>query len=263
MAFNQRFTYIGSSDGLSPFIRIRDKDGNDLVSRTQTGVSESPAGTNNYVYDASLSNSVRGQLVEAIWDEGTQNESSAETLIAVGDDAKYPIDSQKARDALKLAPTSGNPAAGSIDAELDTLLQRTAAGVTVAAGGSIAEDQKTLVLVQGEAYLRSIDNAITLTITDERVTSSIETDGTIPILRLQPRDQQAGKTLKLSGQIDSFDASSSTAELSFELTQSASADLRPGPAANRWELDWQIGGDDAQVITSVIDSPCTVRPHIA
>lgn len=86
MSFTQRFEYAGSDTGLSPYVSVYDAAGSALVARTQTGISN-PTGTNRYVYDATLDDTYKGKPVTAVWDEGTQSESSIDTLIATGNNA--------------------------------------------------------------------------------------------------------------------------------------------------------------------------------
>ena len=67
---------------------------------------------------------------------------------------------QNIADALKLAPTAGSPAAGSVNADLDTLLARTGAGVTVTTSG--AADSRGNIntpIKRGDSYGPSSGNA--------------------------------------------------------------------------------------------------------
>lgn len=144
-------------------------------------------------------------------------------------------------------------------AQLDTIETRTAVGVSVSPGSHIADDGQTLELIQGETYLADINNALRIEVTDPRLPA--ELGDTVPILHVGPRGR-AGSTLTVEGTVAEYDAETGHAICQFELTQEQSAGLTAGQA-NAWELDWLIEGDEAQVITSIIDAPCHVRRQIA
>jgi len=144
------------------------------------------------------------------------------------------------------------------DADMQTLLSRTAAGVTVTVGSHVADDGATLTLVQGEAYLDSINNAVSISVKDDRLEATIESDGTVPVLRIAPK-QGAGATLAINGEVTNF--ADATATLRFELTAAQSRSLRPGD--NLYEIDLQLAGNAEHVLTPVADAPCWVHKEIA
>lgn len=146
------------------------------------------------------------------------------------------------------------------DADMQTLLSRTAAGVTVTVGSHIADDKTTLKLTQGETYLASINNAISINLEDDRLEATIESDGTVPVLRIAPLKDRAGATLAINGTVADFDAGTSTATLKFEMTAKQSRSLRPGD--NRYEIDLQLAGNTEHVLTPVVDAPCEVHKQI-
>lgn len=138
----------------------------------------------------------------------------------------------------------------------------TADGIDVANGSHVSADGAKLTISQGEAYLDALDNAISFTIVDTRLPSSIGTsDGTTVHLRIQRR--QGGEALSLAGSIVSFNNGTKTAVVEFEMTAAQSAALPAGIASCRYEIDWLIAGDDDQVLSSIIDGICNVRKNIA
>lgn len=145
------------------------------------------------------------------------------------------------------------------DSDAQTLLNRTASGVSASAGGSIAADGETLTLVQGEAYLAAINNRVSIEVEDSRLTSAVTSDGTTPKLSLVGT---SGSVLTVSGSISSFDSETNTATCLFELTAAQSAALEPG-SLGTWEIDFEMAGSATNVLTSVIDSPLTVRRQAA
>lgn len=165
---------------------------------------------------------------------------------------------QQVRDALKLAASAGSPADGSIDAMLATLLQRTAEGVEVLVGNHIAADGETLTIVQGQTYTAALSNAITINVTDTRLSDAITSDGTIPVLTIS----NAGRSVTVEGEVAAFDDDDSTATCTFELTRAQTADI-PAGSTGTWELDFKMAGDADDVLTSVIDSPAVIKRQVS
>jgi len=111
---------------------------------------------------------------QQVWEYGTRTLSSFGTLVADAATAVWAavtrtltsgggLTAQQTRDAMKLAPTAGDPAAGSIDAELDDILAATAAfgTVTLTLGTTnIVDDTLELEVPRGDSY------TLTATITD-------------------------------------------------------------------------------------------------
>jgi hypothetical protein len=103
------------------------------------------------------------------------------------------LTAQEVRDAMKLAPTAGSPAASSVDAELDTLLARTAAAVTVTVVSPVAPDGTTLDLVKSDDYTSGVDGR---PVTIDVLVSSVEfADGDITSVALLVRDAQSDTAL--------------------------------------------------------------------
>lgn len=93
---------------------------------------------------------------------GTYDETT-DSLEAISDGAAG-LTQQQVADALKLAPTAGSPAAGSQNADLDTLISRTSAGVTVTASGTADTDGNlTPPIIRGDSYNTAAGNAFTVT----------------------------------------------------------------------------------------------------
>lgn len=177
------------------------------------------------------------------------------------------LTAQQVRDAMKLAPSEGSPAAGSVDAHLDTIESKsnliTAGGVEVANGTHVAADGAEITLTQGETYLAAIDNAIEITITDDRLPSDLENDGSTVYLRIAPAKGASGETLAIEGSIEAFDAQTKVVTVAFDVTSAQSASLRAGQRTCIYEVDWHIGGSADAVITSIAEAPLSVKRHIA
>lgn len=165
---------------------------------------------------------------------------------------------QQVRDAMMLAPTAGAPAANSVDAELDTLLQRTTEGVSVLIGNHIAADGETLTIVQGQTYTTALNNAITINVTDTRLSDAITSDGTIPVLTIS----NTGRSVTVEGEVAAFDDEDSTATCTFELTRAQTSDI-PAGSTGTWELEFKMAGEADDVLTSVIDSPAVIKRQVS
>ena len=122
--------------------------------------SEAPADTDTFIILTTHIHT-KSQIADAVWDEQLSGHTSAgSTGEALDNAGAHGITQQNIADALKLTPTAGSPAAGSVNADLDTLLARTGAGVTVTTSG--AADSRGNIntpIKRGDSYGPSSGNA--------------------------------------------------------------------------------------------------------
>lgn len=168
---------------------------------------------------------------------------------------------QQVADALKLAPTSGTPAAGSVNADLDTLLTRTA-GSTLSIVSPVAEDGE-LTLYAGAEYSSTDGTALAFNFTDD---NDPDLTGDSAILRiLTVANWEAGTyddpALELTDGVVTHDGST-TATATFEATEDETALLVvPGPPAD-CNYRYQVLTNTGTRLRVRASGACTVKPVI-
>lgn len=202
------------------------------------------------VNDAAYDQFVVGDFVNAVRDAildrvGPGNHDGADTIGKLIQDA---------------AASSPDLSGLATNADMQTILSRTAAGVTVTGGTHLSTDGETLVINQGEAYLDSINNAIEISVTDSRITDDPTADGTTATLRIASLRASSYATSS-EGDVVSWDEESSTVSFKFELTSEQSAALHPN-LETVYEIDVAVGGDPTKILTPVIEATCEVRRQI-
>ena len=170
--------YSGSTRTLTPSGASADfpaesdvRYGVDFDNGDQTGTCYVPSASNvalGISVDATTGTAVltAAAAAAAIWDVAR---SSHDTDGTFGDVAEWAgvgggLTAQEVRDAMKLAPTAGSPAAGSIDAYVDAILADTGTdGVVLASTqGMITWDQQTISAnINGDAALVVTNSNIT------------------------------------------------------------------------------------------------------
>ena len=124
--------------------------------------SEAPADGDGFIV-LTIHSHTKSQIADAVWDELTADHvisgSTGEAVAASGG-----LTQQQVADALKLAPTAGAPASNSVNADLDTILNRTGSGVVVTfTGVNNTDGDITTPITRGDAYNTSAGNAFTVT----------------------------------------------------------------------------------------------------
>jgi len=124
--------------------------------------SEAPADGDGFII-LTIHSHTKSQIADSVWDELTADHvisgSTGEAVAASGG-----LTQQQVADALKLAPTAGAPASNSVNADLDTILNRTGSGVVVTfTGVNNTDGDITTPITRGDAYNTSAGNAFTVT----------------------------------------------------------------------------------------------------
>jgi len=148
---------------------------------------------------------------------------------------------QEVADALKLAPSAGSPASGSVNADLDTLISRTAAGVIVnTSGTTTTAGNMTTPIRRGDAYNTAAGNEFTVSsngfpaaVWDDTVT------GTLKILN-------AG-TWTETGSVAVTHDGDETITGTIALTSAQTAALTAKAAGTKYEVEFSIGTDQRTI----------------
>ena len=189
--------------------------------------------------------------------QGVGFNSGADSLKAIRDrgDSAWTTGSGADAEAIRTEIDNNSTQLAAIKAKTDSI---TTDGISVTLGSNIAADGETLTLVQGEAKLDAINNALMIDVTDSRLPSNVDSDGSVPVLRITG----SGASPAFEGTVSSFNDETKTATCKWDITAAQTAAL-PAGIGNKWELDWKLGGSDTNIITSVIGAPCSVLPQIA
>ena len=200
--------------------------------------SEAPADGDGFIV-LTIHSHTKSQIADAVWDELTADHvisgSTGEAVAASGG-----LTQQQVADALKLAPTTGTPASGSVNSDLDTLMSRTAAGVTVSASGTTTADGDFVdPIVRGDAYNAAAGNAFTVSSTGfpAAVWDAVVT-GT---LKIKQRD-----TVTTTGTVTVTHDSDETITASIALT-TAETEALIGNATTTYEVELVVGTDQRTI----------------
>lgn len=196
--------------------------------------SEAPADGDGFIILTTHTHT-KSQIADSVWDELTADHtisgSTGEAVAASGG-----LTQQNVADALKLAPTAGTPASGSVNSDIDTLLSRTAGGVTVSTSGTTnADGDFTDPIVRGDAYNAASGNAFTVSSTGfpAAVWDAVVT-GT---LKIKQRD-----TVTTTGTVTVTHDSDETITASIALT-TAETEALIGNATTTYEVELVVGTD--------------------
>ena len=164
------------------------------------------------------------QIADAVWDEQLSGHTTAgSTGEALDDASTHGITQQNIADALKLAPTAGAPADGSVNAELDTLLARTSSGVTVTTSGEADVDGDfTTPIKRGDSYNTAAGNAFVINATS--YPAALWQTGTTAVLKIKQ-----GSTWNTTGSVavthDGDETITATISLTTSQTEALTANV--------------------------------------
>ena len=157
--------------------------------------------------------------------------------------------------AKNLDQVGGGGGAGGLtssqQAQLDTLLARTAAGVTVAYHGPVTQDSSTIELIQGDSYLDADNRGLTWTLKDHGLNLS----GATATLTLH--DLHSSHAFGVDAVIAPAGAAGEDATLTAELGDGQTNALQLG--VERYGFDVQLTLADPPRPLTVVRGRCTVR----
>jgi len=200
--------------------------------------SEAPADGDEFIILTTHTHT-KSQIADAVWDELTAGHtisgSTGEAVAASGG-----LTQQNVADALKLAPTAGTPATGSVNADLDTLVSRTASGVIVTfTGVSDTNGDITPPIRRGDAYNTASGNAFTVTASN--FPAAVWDAAVVGTLKMKQ-----GTTYKTTGSVVVTHDSDQTitATISFTSAETTALILDTGTT---YELELTIGTDQRTI----------------
>jgi len=151
------------------------------------------------------------------------------------------LTAQEVRDAMKLAPTAGSPAAGSVDKHLDDIQTKTdnIGTATIVVSTPLSVDGSTLYLTRGDSYTATAGRAIEFT-----YSGSADIAGATATLSVRTYDDSLEMTVK--GTIDGD-------TITFEPTATDTADLTETHLPRKHKYDYELVlADGTTHITPVV-----------
>lgn len=183
------------------------------------------------------------QIADAVWDEPLSGHTTTGSTGKALDDASAGggLTQQNVADALKLAPTAGSPAAGSVNADLDTLISRTSSGVTITTNGQAdVEGDFSTPIKRGDAYNSNAGNAFTVEATS--FPAAVWETGTTAVLKIKQ-----GSAFTTTGSVvvshDSDETITGTISFTTEQTEALTANI-----TTSYEVEF-VNGSDKRTIS--------------
>jgi hypothetical protein len=151
-------------------------------------------------------------------------------------------------DAVWDEATSGHVAAGTTGATLAAIKAKTdllTAGATLTVVSPVSADGTSVDIVRGDSYLTADSNPLTMTITSDRLPSTLPLSTTVSLVLDRRSDPAA--TVSLTGTVT---ADGATKTVTFDAANTVTGALALGTDAYLGSVRFLLGGTAAKVVTA-------------